>query len=206
MNKVETMVMALVFGAVLPIFLFLAGWWSSIGLVSDNLIFIIALTCLSLGIVIDILFLKEWLRNVYNTNWKLLIIIFLFYSICTFGFFMGVPVFNLMIGIMAGIFVGRKLYHDKKSITQVRCNIKKTSIVTTIVIVTISLASAFFALRDPMDTARNLEGMFHHQSFSITTLMIIGIIVIGAFVLALSQYWLTKTAALTTFNHGKHNY
>ena len=206
MNKVETMVIDLVFGAVLPIFLFLAGWWSSIGLVSDNLIFVIALTCLSLGIVIDILFLKKWLRNVYNTNWKLLIIIFLFYSICTFGFFMGVPVFNLMIGIMAGIFVGRKLYHDKKSINEVRCNIKKTSIFTTVVILIISLASAFFALRDPMDTARNLEGMFHIQSFSITTQIIIGIIVIGGFVLALSQYWLTKTVALTTFNHGKHNY
>lgn len=206
MNKVETLLMALVFGAVLPIFLFLAGWWSSIGLVSDNLIFVIALTCLSLGIVIDIVFLKKWLRNVYITNFKLLVIIYLFYSICTFGFFMGVPVFNLMLGIMAGIFVGRKSYHDKKSINEVRFNIKKTSIFTTVVILTIALASAFFALRDPMDTARNLEGMFHIQSFSITTQMIISIIVIGGFVLALSQYWLTKTAALTTFNHGKHNY
>lgn len=203
MNKVEILVTALIFGAVLPILLFLAGWWSSIGLVSDNLIFVIALIGLSLGIIIDILFLKKWLRNVYNTDLKLLIIIYLFYSVCTFGFFMGVPIFNLMIGIAAGVFVGRKSYFKKESINKAKCSIRKACNFTTAVIIIISLASAYFALKDPMDTARNLEGMLNIKSFSITTEMIIGIIIIGGFILALSQYWLTKKAALIAFNHGK---
>jgi len=205
MSKIEDMLMAFIFGSVLPILLFLAGWWGSISLVPENTIFIIALIGLTAGVVIDILFLQKWLRNIYNTNLRLLIIIYLFYSICTFGFFMGVPIFNIIPGIMAGIFIGRRLYLGKKSMNETKYYIKKTCIFTTAVIIAISAASAFLALKDPIDTAGNLEGMFNIKSFQINTEMIIGLIIIGGLVLAASQYWLTKISAIITFRHGERS-
>jgi len=54
-----------------------------------------------------------------NAYWwvdSILVMIYLFYSMCVFGFFMGVPIFNLAVGAIAGIFVGRKLYYKGVSI------------------------------------------------------------------------------------------
>lgn len=202
MNKIEDVIMVIAFGAVIPISLFLAGWWSTIGLVPENTIFVFALIGLTSGIIIDILFLRKWLRNIYKTGLKLLVIIYLFYSVCTFGFFMGVPVFNLLPGILAGIYTGRRLNHNSRNKSETEISIKNACIITTSAIVLISAAAAFFALKDPMDTARNLEGMFNLKSFTITTEMIIGLILTGGTVLAISQYWMTKKAALFAFRHG----
>lgn len=200
MGKIEKNLTILIFGAVLPIFFFLAGWWGSIGRVSDDLIFSIAFIGLGMGIILDILFLKKWLVNVYGIDTKLLAVIYLFFSTCTFGFFMGVPVFNLLVGMMAGFFAGRKSYHKKENRFKAKANIREVSIFTAVVMLLTCISSAFFALRDTMDTARNLEGMLHLGAFSLTTSMLIGIIVIGGIVLVSVQYWLTKKAAIIAYS------
>jgi len=203
MGKFEKFSITIIFGAVMPVFLFLAGWWGSIGRVSENMISVAALAGLASGVMVDILFFRKWLRNVYDTDMKILMIIYLFYSICIFGFFMGVPVFNLLAGIVGGMFAGRKLYYDNASINKVKCNIKRLCSFTSAVMLAICLASAYFALKDPGDTARNLEGMFNIGKFSINTGIVVGIIVIGGFALIIFQYWLTKKAAMIVYNKGK---
>lgn len=203
MKKAEKIIMAVIFGGVPPIFLFLAGWWGSINLVDTKYIFINAFTGLALGVAIDILLFRKQLKNVYDNGYGIPAIVYLFYSICVFGFFMGFPVFNLFVGIMAGIFIGRKLFYELDSNDILISTIKKASAFTAAVMAAICFASAYIALKDPVDTARNLEGMFNLRPFFVTTPIIICIIVIGGLVLILTQYLLTKAAATAAFNRGE---
>ena len=199
MNIVEKTVMTIIFGSVLPILLFIAGWWGSFRLVPEKRVIIFAIFGLGLGILADALLLRKWLHTPYQTNSKILLLIYLFYSIGSFGFFMGVPVFNLLIGMAAGIFTGRQACLSQDNIIETKHKIAKVSVFTSVIMIIFCILSAVIALRDPIDTARNLEGMFRIQSFMISTAVIIGIIVIGGFLLVFFQYWLTRQAALIAY-------
>lgn len=66
MRKIEFATIGVLFRAV-PIFIcFLAGWWISIPLVPESWIFICALAGLLVGILVDVLFLKTWVRHAYS--------------------------------------------------------------------------------------------------------------------------------------------
>ncbi len=83
----------------LPISFFLTGWWSSISRVPENKIYIYALTGLLIGIILAVLFFKATLRNLFSLPLLLLELIYVFYFICFYGFFMGFPVFNVILSI-----------------------------------------------------------------------------------------------------------
>ena len=91
LQKIELAIISVLFGAV-PIFIcFLAGWWISIPLVPESWIFLCALVGLLIGVLVDVLFLRRWVRNVYSMRPLVWMFVYLFYSIGMFGFFMGVP-------------------------------------------------------------------------------------------------------------------
>ena len=66
---------------------------------------------------------------------------------------MGVPIFNLFMGMMVGFFAGRKSYHRKENIFKAKASIRKVGIFTAVIMILTCLSSAFFTLRDPMDIA-----------------------------------------------------
>lgn len=199
MNMLEKTALTVIFGSVLPISLFLVGWWSSFRLVQESMIIVFAASGLVVGILIDALFLRKWFQKPYQASTKVLILIYLFYSAGIFGFFMGIPVFNLITGLAAGIFTGRKARLNHENINEFNSKILKVSTFSTLIIVIFSILSAALALQDTIDTARNLEGMFRMPPFTLSTAIIIGIILIGGILLALLQYWLTRQAALAAF-------
>lgn len=199
MSKIEKVGFGLMIGAVVPVTLFLAGWWVSIGRVEDRHIFIVGLAGLVFGIITDILFLRKWIANPYAIGVRTAEVIYIFYSVCMFSFFMGVPVFNLFAGIMFGAFIGRKLKACNTDKEQSEKDIRNISRFTSYTMIFISLASAFFALKDPLDTASNLQGMLNISAFAITTPMLICVIVFGGTALVLSQCWLTAKAARVTY-------
>ncbi len=86
-----------------------SGWWISIPLVSESRIFQYALTGLLLGTLIDVIFLRNWVRHAYTMKLWVWMGIYGFYSIGMFGFFMGFSVFHVMLALPAGVFIGRWL-------------------------------------------------------------------------------------------------
>lgn len=199
MNKIETYLNRFVFGAVFPILLFLAGWWTSfLFRVPENRIFFFALAGLASGLLINVFLLKKWMKHIYDIDSKILMMIYMFYSICFFGFFMGVPVFNIIPGIFAGFYLGRKSSHFNLAEETVNKVIRSGSLFTTLVMGLICIGSAYFALKDP-STAANLQAMFKVH-FEITHEMLFGLIVFGGVFLVTIQYLLTKWAAQFAFN------
>ena len=193
LNKVEKLFLIGIIGSILPILLFLVGWWTSLCFVEDRIVFLFGLLGLGVGFVIDIIIFKQ-IARAYMWNQALLAGIYLFYSVCVFGFFMGVPVFNLAIGALAGVFMGRRFYHlgiPREKLPKATANF---GLFTARVMALFSFASAYLAVRDNEHTAHNLQGMFK-LPFLPTDQMIMVLIVVGGTGLVLTQYWVSNRLA-----------
>jgi hypothetical protein len=199
MRKLETVVIGLIFGAIPVITGALAGWWLSISVVPESLIFAGMLAGLLVGVLIDVAFLKGWVRRAYSSSPIVWSGIYLFYSVGLFGFFMGVPVFHVGLALPAGFFVGASLAHQEARHPQVQKAARRSSMVTTGILALVCGASAAVALIDPY-TADNLEGMLG-LGFPVTTPMIVGIIVVGGSFLLVLQWWLTKKSVELTYRY-----
>jgi hypothetical protein len=65
---------------------------------------------LLLGLFTDILFLKRWVKNAYTMSAKAIGAVYIFYSVCAVGFFMGLPIGNIFLGILAGVYAAWKMH------------------------------------------------------------------------------------------------
>jgi hypothetical protein len=196
MRRIEIAVIGVLFGAVPIITGFLAGWWISIPLVAESRIFLCALAGLLVGVAVDAIFLKAWIRRAYSMKPLVWMAIYLFYSVWMFGSFMGVPVFNVALALPAGFVVGGWLAHGGADSTRVKRAARRSAVFTTSVLALVCAASASIALASPF-TASDLQGMLG-LPFRVTTAMIVSVILGGGiFILAL-QWWLTcKCVELT---------
>jgi hypothetical protein len=199
-NRLEMILYKIFFWGVVPTILFLTGWWSSIGLKDNQEIFSIALAGMGFGILIDVLVLKPWLRSLETLSSGVLIGVYVFYSIMVLGFFMGVPLFNIGLGILAGRFMARVGLYKGLNKTQMDKLIESTAKITTLILFGICLISAWIALKDPLDTAINLQGMFQ-LGFTVTESMVIGLVIFGGFILLILQYVLTVRFAKYELKH-----
>jgi hypothetical protein len=197
MNKVEKTTRFLILALVFPITGLLAGWWLFFNQLPDARILIPALSGLFLGVVVDVIFLKRWIEKANQASLWIWGLVYLFYAICTFGFFMGVPLVNLVLGIPAGILFASRLRAAQTPSDEVPASARKCAWFTTLVYLIICMASAGIALLDPY-TAANLEGMFQ-LPFHITAGMIWGLIIIGGTLTVAVQWLLTHTVVRRTY-------
>jgi hypothetical protein len=193
MQRTEIAVIGIMFGAVPVIAGFLAGWWISIPLVPESRIFLCALAGLFMGLIIDIILLRGWIHHAYSMKPYVWMAVYHFYSIGMFGFFMGVPVFNVLLALPAGFFVGGWGAHHGADVTRMREAARRCAVFTTSVLALVCVASASIALASP-STASDLQGMLR-LPFRVTLAMIIGIILSGGALILSFQWWLTIRCA-----------
>lgn len=189
MRRIERVAIGFLWGAVPIISGFLAGWWISIPLVPESRIVLCAVAGLLAGVLVDALFLKAWIRRAYSMKPLVWMAVYLFYSFGLFGFFMGVPVFNVILALPAGCFVGGWLASGAADSTRRKQATRLSAAFTTSVLALVCVASASIALVSP-STASDLQGMLA-LPFRVTTAMIIGIILGGGTIILILQWWLT---------------
>lgn len=191
-NKFELMIGSIILGGVPAILGLLAGWWLSIPFVPESQVWLWAAAGLLTGVLIDVRFLKGWLKSIHYIPIPIWIAIYLFYSIGCFGFFMGVPVFNVALAVPAGFLMGTRLARSRVQHARVPAAARRTAWFTSVVLVVICITSAWLALSDP-HTAANLEGMLG-LTFTLTPAMIVALIVTGGATILALNWWLTKWA------------
>lgn len=201
MNTFDKIFFGFTFWAVLPIALFLVGWWGTVGRMEESRVMLFALGGLLIGIVSSFIFIKRLVTNLYELQGSTLGLIYIFYSMCVFGFFMGVPVFNLFLGIPAGYYTARRCKAMRKDHDFAERAFKNAAIFTTIITLLFSVVSASIALSDPF-TAKNLKGMFN-LNFDITKSILLSIITVGGAILMVLQYYITKFSARIFFDLSK---
>jgi len=107
---IESLILALFFGLLPLVFCLLATVIIASIFFGTEVLAPWALWSLVPAVIIDILFLRKWVRNAYRMNNKILAAIYLFYSVVGLGMFMGIPIPNFFLGIMAGVYIARKMH------------------------------------------------------------------------------------------------
>lgn len=196
MKKLDYIFLSMIYTPISPILFFMIGWWASLPLVPENQIFIFALTGLALGVIIDVIFLKRVLVFGYGLKMIIMAAIYLFYSAGIFGFFMGVPIFNVLPGIFAAIYIARRASLGKWDNARFRRNLDHTARFAVAVLLLICIESAYLALSDT-HTANNISGMLG-LNFEMTAGTLWGIVIIGGLLLLGFQYWVVRFVGAKT--------
>ena len=195
MNRFDNVFGGILIGIIIPILTLCTFWWGSYLL--DLYIQFWAISGIILGIVIDIIFLSKLLRRFYYLSTISLALLYLFYSIGMFGFFMGVPIFNIVLGIIAGIYIGRRMKVRRQEKEVFQKSLRQTAGFSFVVLLIICLSSAFIAITDPY-TGVNLQGMLN-LSFEVTKPNILGVIIIGGALLLFIQNVLLMKAGKAAY-------
>ena len=195
-TQIEQFALGLILAPLAPIAGLLSFWWVSFALAPEGWIPYLTLSGLALGILADIFILKRLILHAYRLGTVFWLVVLLFYSVGTFGFFMGVPVFNAALAIPAGFVVGGKLARETVDTVRLRRVSRRACIVTTALMALVCVASAFFALISP-STPSDLRGTLG-LGFEVTPTMIWGLILIGGVGLLAVNWVLTGLSVRIT--------
>jgi hypothetical protein len=188
-RRLERFVIAAALGGVPPIAGLIAGWWGSVPLLPEHWIWLSALLGLLAGVTVDVIWLRRWVLRAADLAWWIWALVYGFYAVGIFGLFMGVPLFNVALGLPAGVVVGCRLARSARSSDDLARASRRASAFTTGVLGLICTASALIALSDPW-TADNLRGLLGLR-FEVTSGMIIGLILVGGAGLLATEWGVT---------------
>jgi hypothetical protein len=154
------------------------------------------------GIIVDIIFIRKLLPFLFDIPFWIFAGFYILCSIFLFGVFMGLPVPELIMGVAAGFYWGRRVGIKGIAFSERENLVKKVPRFTSIVMIVICISSAYIALSEKT-IGEELQGMFSLNFVPGKALIISGIIV-GGLVLVIIQYFITrivfKSIAKTAIN------
>ena len=189
---IERIFLSVVIGFVFPILLGLAGWWGSIPFVPEKTILYFALGGFMLGVLVDMVFLRYWMRNALRIPLFWLALVYLFYSVAMFGFFMGVPAFNVVMGPVGGYYMGMRLRANGAQKDEVERTAKRTGFFTAFVLMVACAAAIVLASLDSSLEA-NISGMFALAK-PISKTIILALSAVAGIGLVVLEYAITRAS------------
>jgi len=186
----ERLFLLLLVGLLPIIVFFLLGWWGSLAITTEENVKYFAIGGLVLGLLIDIFFLRRWVRKAYSLPVGWFVVFYLFYSVCMFGFFMGMPLLNLFMGLIGGYYVGLCLRYANKEKAEVEQAARRTALFAAGVMALVCLASWVIAYREPT-IAANIQGMLKLEQ-ALSRERILTYSAFGGLGLVVVEYFITR--------------
>jgi hypothetical protein len=205
-SRAESIIVGSFLGLACPLSFFVLGWWTSASLavsqvlpISERGIAALAITGLCVGILLDVFFLRKWTAKFYGFGLKLIAPIYLFWSAVAVASLMGLPFSNLVLGTLAGLYVGRRAYHAGTNEEKFRIMAKSASVLTGLVTSGEEAVIGVLVLRDPsvVDSIGTVTGL---DESIIAGPVGIGLALIACVMLFIVQFWCTRIAARFAFN------
>ena len=181
---------------------FFVFWWTSSFLtiyeifpLAENQIALIAISGLIIGLFLVLLTKNILLFRFYTIRYGLLIPIYLLCSVVAFASMMGFPLGNLILGGIAGLYIGRKMKYVEMN-PKIYC--KKASLFTSIISGFWVLVIFLLALNDGEIL------LLFERNFGLTESIIIGpifvvLIILAILIFGLLQFYLTRFACRLSF-------
>ena len=210
MTTKESRLVALVLGILCPLSLFALCWWIAAVLalnhvlrIPEGAVAIAALAGLGIGITLDILWLRNWTARVYNLDMRILAFAYLFWSATANAAFMGLPLGNIVLGMLAGVYVGRRKLHARVSTDSFARAARNVSIFTALVTGIEQLPIGLMALREPvlLECLRARVGL---EQSTLGSPVGIGLVGLACAALMAIQFWFTRFAARLSFRPSKN--
>ena len=197
MRKLEGFILGMILAPMPILFCFVGAWFTSAIFFEEKIVIRAALSGLAAGVIFAAIIIRGWVRRAYTMNNKTLAAIYIFYSIILVGFCMGIPILNFPWGMMAGVYIARKMYLAVAGKNEIDKNITKTAVFTAAVMAVICCLMVLIAVLgnvgpDSFDEFfKGLFGVNVKITFAEFSLMIF----MGACTMVLVQYGLTKVSA-----------
>lgn len=195
MSKIESLILGVFFGFLPVLLCVAAAGFVNVIFLEEKGIAYWALAGLVVGLIIDLIFVKSWVKKAYQMSSKILAALYIFYSIGALGFCMGMPLLNFPLGMTAGAYAARKMYHTKAGPEEFKRGVKRISTFAAAVMALICCLMALWAIAGQMIGYR-VETPW--LSFTLTVPIFFAVVFIGGAGLVLLQYWLTCTTARLT--------
>ena len=154
---------------------------------------------LLIGILIDLRFLKGWIRQRFDLPIWIIALIYLVYNVFVYGFFMGLPVFNIFLGLLAGYYFGNRICFNKVKSERHPKLINQVSIFAGLIMTLVCISSGFLALMD-LGAAGMIENILG-LDFEVTNSMMWAIVLIGGLILILLNILLTRITMIKTIKN-----
>jgi hypothetical protein len=200
MKDIEKKISGLIIGSVFPLSLGLLSVtiWVLIDK-SENRPFIYLVSGLLIGGLIDLKFLKSWIIRRFSLPIWIIALIYLVYNVFVYGFFMGFPVFNAFLGLLAGYYFGNRICFNKVESEKRPKLINQVSIFSGLIMTFTCISSGFLAIHDngAAGMIKNVLGL----SFEVTSSMLWGIVLIGGLILILVNVFLTRYIMIKTIRN-----
>jgi hypothetical protein len=148
------------------------------------------------GILADLLLIKRILANLFDLPYWLLAGFYILCNIFIYGTFMGFPVFNLAMGLVAGYYFGRRITVKNIISPERETLIRKISVFSAFIMILFCISSAFIGLHEKT-IGEELQGMLGLDFLPEKGLIITGII-IGGSALIIIQYFITRIIIIQT--------
>ena len=203
MKKTETITVSLAVGILCPILLFVLLWWTAAALaisapIPERWIMAAALIGLATGIGLDIIYLKKWILQVYHLKMWLLVLIYLFCSAIAAAIGMGLPFGNLVLGTLAGGYIGRRAAHSSQSSSSFSKSAHKVSLFTAAITGAWTLFIGIFALQEKVVTDL-FQSVVRLSPTTARGPVGIGLVIVLSFILMIGQYWCSRIMAFRMF-------
>jgi hypothetical protein len=118
MSRLENTIVGVLLGGACAWLSFVVCWWTAaivhmyVGVISINVVIAAALTGLLVGIILDVLFLRGWMRGFYTARLWSLALVYGVLCVVAVASFMGLPVGTFGLGLLAGAYAGRREIHN----------------------------------------------------------------------------------------------
>jgi hypothetical protein len=200
MKNIDKILFGLLIGAAFPLLFLLIAmiWWFQLDQSEATLPFYL-ISGMVLGLLADGLFLKDWIRRLYRLPSWFLMALYIVYNIMVFGFFMGFPVFNAFLGMLAGYYAGKRLCHQDSTEKMRIKSLFQVPLFTGLIMALICIPSAYFGLVGE-GAGGEIQGMLG-LNFTVTKLMIWGIVLIGGVSLIVLDFFLTRYMLIKTLKN-----
>jgi hypothetical protein len=203
LGRTESILIGLFLSIACSLSTFVVAWWGSTFVtMSERIVTYSALTGLGLGLFLLVVCLRRWIRNFYAVRSILTLAAYLFWSVIALGFFMGLPIGNLVLGSLAGLYIGRQAQHQALATPLFQRQARRVSLFTATVIGFISVAMGLLAIQE-RETMQVILGLVGLRRLAATGTARIVLVVIAVPMLIAIQYWLTRVMASWGFRVGR---
>ena len=200
MAKTDKVISLALLGPLAPVALMLSFWWGSIPFCkgSESTVGFLAISGFALGLALDAIVLRKFLFKLFDLSMPTLAALGFFYTVMMFGFFMGMPAFNCMVGIVGSYIVVRGGIVKKNGREEtVRKNISAEAL-SFLYLLVCCVSTTVLALNEPSINSQ-MQHMLH-LPFEVTQGMIWALILVGGGLLLLFQFGCSQWIARKMLN------
>ena len=177
-----------------PLLAFVACWWTAAIIhmnvpdVPVSVVAVAAMLGLAVGIILDVLWLKRWMRRFYTASLHWMAAVYGALCVVAVASFMGLPIGTFGLGILAGIYTGRRLHHLGSEEEAARRSFHRVALFAALMTAGAALLIGLLVLRDQsvVETMQRWFGIAPGMARGVAGVAIVCVL---SAVLFCAQYW-----------------